>query len=202
MRHILTSFAFLMILLCHSSAEAQQPFDERTLPRAPIQDAIGLGTRAGFFTGDVTNTEGWFTGLHGRFRFGPVIGLETAVDYQWFHQYQIDDEDFVGEADVRSIPITASALVHVPFSQYIVPYAIAGAGAYITFEEFDDVLEIEDETSSHFGFHLGTGLEFPVSRTLAFHGDWRYLFLDDTLEFNEQMFSGSTFTFGLTYYFR
>ncbi|MEX2641033.1 MAG: porin family protein [Balneolales bacterium] len=207
MRRILISSVFLLAFLCYSNAEAQnqsRTTDQRSMHISPIQDALGIGVRGGFFTSDDAETGTWLSGIHGRFRFGPVFGLEAAIDYQGQQEFTIDGDDIeTEERDIRNIPITASALIHAPLSPYFVPYGIAGGGVYFTFEEFDDLLDIEDETTTNFGLHLGAGLEVPASRNLAFHGDWRYVFMDDAdVDINDQALSGSMFTAGITYYFR
>lgn len=206
MRRFLISSIFLLAFFCYSNADAQtrdRAIDQRTTMDAPIQDAFGLGTRVGYFLSDDAETGAWFAGVHGRFRFGPVFGLEVSLDYQDRQQFVIEDGEVEGEErDVRNIPLGASALIHAPLSEYFVPYGIAGTGLYFTFEEFDDLLDLEDETSINLSFHLGAGLEIPASPNLAIHGDWRYIFLDDAIDFNDQVLSGSAFTVGITYYFR
>lgn len=211
MRRILISSVLLLAFLCYSNAEVEAQTQDRTTTHqgkggGPIQDAVGFGARGGYFISDDAETGAWFAGVHSRFRFGPVFGLEVALDYQGQQQFELENGDLQGEErDVRTIPVTASALIHAPLSNYFVPYGIAGGGLYFTFEEFDDLLDLEDETSINPGFHLGAGLEIPASQNIAVHGDWRYLFLEDALEenvdFDEQVLSGSVFTFGITFYF-
>ena len=187
---------FFIAFLLGSNVEAQTVTHtdyQSTLAQTSAVNGAGVGVRTGFFTGDDTDTHAWFFGLSGRYRMNRVIGLEAAVDYQWLY------EDFEEELKIRSIPITASALIHVPVLPYITPYGIAGAGMYIAFQDFDGH---NNETVTEFGFHLGAGLEIRVSQNVAFHGEWKHLFLDDADQFNRQMLNGNAFSIGATYYFR
>jgi|SRR5690625_2872046 len=203
---LFSSLFFSIALLCNSVVEAQSDTGRTNRGASihpPLQNSAGVGVRTGFYAGEDTDSPTWFFGLSGRYRINPVIGLEASVDYQWLNRFTVPNGGSdAEEAEIRSIPVTASALLHVPISQRIMPYGIAGGGIYIAFQDFDELSIYDDNTSTEFGFHLGAGLEILIARNIALHGEWRHLFLDHVDEFNRQMLSGNAFTAGVTYYFR
>jgi opacity protein-like surface antigen len=203
MKQILILGVFLMTFLCYSNAKAQIDAgitNQKSMKQSITQHGFGIGSKAGFFAGDNADTPAWLIGLLGRYRVGSVLGLEASVNYIWMYHIPIKNMD--EKAVLRSIPVNASFLIHLPLSKYIIPYGIAGVGMYITFQDFDDQSEFKDKTSTSYEFHLGAGLEVPVSQNVSLYGDWRHIFLEDANELDEQMLSDNVFNFGVIYYFR
>jgi len=86
---------------------------------------------------------------------------------------------------MRSWPVQVSALLYpVP-----IVYGLAGAGWYHTtldydqtkMEELGGTAIPEDETTSTLGYHLGAGLEIPLSN-MKLTADVRYVFLNYDLD--------------------
>ncbi|MEX0779548.1 MAG: outer membrane beta-barrel protein [Balneolales bacterium] len=201
-RLILLSILFIAFL-SYSNADAQtRTTGGSGFQSAQISDAVGFGLRAGYFSSDDASEGAWQVGIHSRFRFGPVLGLEAAVNYQGRQQFTIADGEIEDEErNIRNIPATVSALIHAPLSPYFVPYGLAGVGAYFQFEEFDELLDLDDETSTDFGYHVGGGLEIPASANMAFHADYRRVFLEDGIDLNGMNTTGNMYTAGITWYF-
>lgn len=92
-------------------------------------------------------------------------------------------------SQVRAVPIRAGLYFFVPFSEKIRVFINGGVGYYLTF--FDDKVRFDyadgswferthDAESQGFGFHGGLGLEFDVSRQIAFfvQAEGRYAKID------------------------
>ena len=102
---------------------------------------------------------------------GRYAGIEGAVGYR--------NDELGNNVELKSWPVSASLLIYpVP-----VAYALAGLGWHNSTLDFPDESLIEDATTTELGYHLGAGLEVPMSRTLSLTGDFRYLFID--YEFDE-----------------
>ncbi|MEX0773823.1 MAG: porin family protein [Balneolales bacterium] len=204
MRRLLISSVLFLAFLSYSDAEAQKRTTGGHEYKANIPNGMGIGLRGGYFLSDDAENGAWQAGIHTRFRLHPVFGIEASADYIGRQRFEIDIDDgevTTEENDVGIIPVTVSGLVHAPVSPYFVPYGIAGVGAYFQFADFDDLVDGGDDQSTDFGFHLGGGLEIPLSNNMALHGDYRRVFLDDGLELGDLQTRGNMFTGGLTWYF-
>jgi opacity protein-like surface antigen len=63
-----------------------------------------------------------------------------------------------------------------------------GAGWYMTTFDYDpDLVFLDDDTQSEFGWHFGGGLEIPLGSVASLAGDLRYVFID----YNFEEFPGS-----------
>jgi opacity protein-like surface antigen len=134
---------------------------------AQLTQAQGLGIGAHYSnvrnqdTEDHTSMLGAMARLRGRY-----VGLEGAIDYR--------NEKMGGNTELKTWPVTASLLVYpVPFA-----YGIAGLGWYNTTLDFANSTGLKDQTDSQLGYHLGAGLEVPLSPGLALTGDFRYQFIN------------------------
>lgn len=100
---------------------------------------------------------------------GPLFGVEGAVDYR--------SEDLLPGVDLKTWPVTASALVYpLPYV-----YGLAGVGWYHATIAFDnDVVgnAIADQTTSEIGYHVGAGAELPISAGVALTTDVRWIFIN------------------------
>lgn len=108
-----------------------------------------------------------------RLRFA-ALGAEGNISYR---QEAYQD----GGVTVKSWPVTASGLIYpVP-----VIYGVLGAGWYNTTFDFNDAANlagIEDRSEQEFGWHLGAGVELPLSSKTKLFGDIRWVFLEYELE--------------------
>jgi len=130
---------------------------------------FGLGGRYAFVTNPDTDESSHMLGVLARAR-GSAIGLEAAVDYR--------NEDFGGDTDLKTWPATASLLIF-PFAPI---YGLAGLGLYNTTLDFPDGFEIDDQTESKLGYHLGAGAEILLNESVSVTGDVRYHFVDYDFE--------------------
>lgn len=170
--------------------------------RASIDNTFGFGPRAGFYKATDADEGNLFGGLNARARLGSLIGIEGTIEYRAGQTYGI------GNYTVKTsfVPVTASLLLYTPLSDHFSPYGILGVGSYFTnfnFSEEAENLGFEDDSNFNFGYHLGFGMELPLSPNLALNLDYRYLFLNP--DQNEESldgadFSGNAFTAGLMFY--
>lgn len=169
-----------------------------------IENTLGIGPRLGYYKADDAEEGSFYGGAQIRARLGRVVGLEGAIDYRTAQEYDLGEFS----ADVRQIPVTASALLFLPVSESFQPYAVAGLGAYYDMidynEEAESIPGLEDDHSVDFGYHLGFGLELPFNRNTALNVDYRYIFLDpgsDSFgDVEDADFSGNVLTVGLMFY--
>lgn len=170
---------------------------------AQVESGLGIGPRLGYYEADDAEEGNFYGGLQLRARLSPIFGIEGAVDYRTAQEYNIAGTS----VDVRQVPLTASALVFLPISEYIAPYGVAGLGAYYTITDIEDDGEIpgvEDENNVEFGYHLGFGLEVPFNNNVALNADYRYIFIDPSSDnfgdVDDADFNSSAFTVGLMFY--
>lgn len=125
---------------------------------------LGIGGRYAYVRNIDSENDVNMGGVLARIR-GATFGAEGAVDYR--------NEDLGGGFDLKVWPVTASLLIH-PLPTV---YGLVGLGWYnATLDPPGDVFE--DRTDTQLGYHLGAGLELPVSPNFHFVGDLRYLFVD------------------------
>jgi len=136
-----------------------------------------VGPRAGYYKSKDADEGQMYGGLTARLALGG-LSIEGAVDYR---QEKYED----GLMTMRSWPVQVSALLYpVP-----IVYGLAGAGWYHTtldydqtkMEELGGTAIPEDETTSTLGYHLGAGLEIPLSN-MKLTADVRYVFLNYDLD--------------------
>ncbi|MCW9705914.1 outer membrane protein [Fodinibius salsisoli] len=180
-----------------NTAQAQSDSDA-------IKNTIGIGPRLGYYKADDAEEGSFYGGAQIRARLGRVIGIEGAVDYRTSQEYDLGEFS----ADVRQIPVTASALLFLPIDEHFQPYGVAGLGAYYNMIDYNSDAEglpgIEDDHTVDFGYHLGAGLELPINDKVAINADYRYIFLDpgsDSFgDVEDADLSGNVFTAGLMFY--
>lgn len=125
----------------------------------------GVGARYAWIHHDGADDGASMWGLFGRAKSG-ILGFEFAVDRR--------TEDLGAGGELVVWPVTASALVY-PIPQL---YGVAGLGWYNATYKPPSLLNVDDQTETTTGFHLGGGVEVPLSPHLAATGDLRYLFID------------------------
>ncbi|MDZ7692718.1 MAG: porin family protein [Balneolaceae bacterium] len=192
-KSILFSFAALL-LAAPSIMFAQSSSDD-----GAIKNTIGIGPRLGYYKAADADQGNFYGGAQARIRLGPVLGIEGSVDYRAGQEYEVAGQSVT----TKFIPITGSLMFFVPISGNIAPYGLAGVGAYYTIYDFEGTFTDQNENNFNFGYHLGLGLEFPISSNAALNVDYRYLFLnpdDNEQSLEDADFSGNVFTVGLMFY--
>ncbi|MFO7446584.1 MAG: outer membrane beta-barrel protein [Ignavibacteriaceae bacterium] len=155
------SLVILIFLLIISESEAQ---------RKSSEGSIGIGPQIGYQrAGDADEGRFMFGGFL-RAKLSDAFALDGSINYR-------TEEYFDGAITVRSWPVLVSALVY-PFPML---YGIAGGGWYNTTFDFDEGFQegdLDDETQTNFGWHLGAGVEIPLAESVMLVGDIKYVFLD------------------------
>jgi opacity protein-like surface antigen len=157
---------------------------------------IGVGPQLGYFKGADAESGSVMPGGFFRARFSELVGMDLSINYR--------TEDYAsGRVDVTQWPLLVSAMFY-PVSSV---YGLVGFGLYFTSFTFhsQSLVDLPDETSTRFGFHLGGGLEFELSRQISIFGDAKYVLLgydlEDFDEVNASDFSANFFaiTIGLMF---
>jgi opacity protein-like surface antigen len=131
---------------------------------AEIVPAIGITNS----TEDSDDDVKLFGSLAFRGNLADALKAEIGVMYR--------NESFMnGNLNVRQWPLTASLYV-TPTPQL---YLGGGVGWYNTTLDYDDDLNIDSKTQQDFGFHVGGGIQVPVSEAMAVDLGGRYTFMDD-----------------------
>ncbi len=146
-----------------------------------ISNTFGIGPRAGFYKSKGAEDGAWYGGIQARLRLGSVFGLEAAADYRASEKFKVSGPGFDGTIRQHSYPVTASLLIFLPIIPHFSPYLVGGGGYYFTRTEYSSNLQalgFQDKTHSIFGWHVGGGLELPITSHIALNADVRYIFLD------------------------
>jgi len=140
---------------------------------AASESSILLGPRVGYYKTFDSDEGNLFGGGALRLMFTRGLGAEVAADYH--------SEDAISDVlDVRTIPVTASAIVSI----FPAIYLAGGLGWYHTSFAWDDEAEalgFEDKTERNFGYQFGGGLMLggAESGRPAVMLDARWHFLDE-----------------------
>ena len=170
---------------------------------AAAQDALtknkaGIGPRFGYYKAPDAEDGTMFFGAQMRVRGNSIIGAEFAAEYRGEQTFDVTG----GELTVRQIPVTGSLMLFVPVSPNFQPYGLAGLGAYYSIYDYDGSFTSDEDAEVNFGYHLGFGLDLPISESAALNVDYRYLFLDgNNDDLADKQYSGNVLTGGLTFYF-
>ncbi|MBR9975941.1 MAG: porin family protein [Bacteroidetes bacterium] len=209
MRHTFLAIVLALLVL---------PFEGMAQRENTIENTFGVGPTVGWYESNDAEEGAVFFGFLGRARLGNNVGLEVSFAYrdaEVFRTGKIDLNQLT--ADVTYVPITFSLNIFFPIGSFLTPYATGGVGFYYTIEAYDvtkvaqrEIRELlEDDENFEPGYHFGLGLEIPFGRNIAFHGEFRYLFLDSeitsirdvqTLDTNTKNSDGIMFSGGLMVY--
>jgi hypothetical protein len=174
MRKLNTTITALMLvsLLSYGGAVLAQDYDDDDNDTP----AVLFGPQAGISKVDGEDPNFIF-GAAMRFKFLPILGLEGSINYR--------QEEFGDDAlTVRSWPVQVTGMLY-PVNWL---YGAMGAGWYMTTFDYDpDLVFLDDDTQSEFGWHFGGGLEIPLGSVASLAGDLRYVFID----YNFEEFPGS-----------
>ena len=207
------TFTLLLIVIATipaSLAHAQQEY--------PLRTTLGFGARLGYYKSVDADNGSYDAGAMLRFRISEGLGVEATVDYRGEETFNAGRWESTGaDAKVSYVPITVSAMVFLPFGSTLAPYAVGGIGWYHTLidyhlkaESLPDLIEIlKNDDNRVMGYHFGLGIEVPASDHLAFHVDYRYVFLGteiksirdiSTLDVDTKNSDGGSLTVGVMLY--
>ncbi len=192
MKKLITAPLILLLFAIPSLTHAQYIEDDME-----DEGGIMIGPRIGYYEFNDAEEGAFFVGLQLRGHLNDYFGLEFAATYRTTSEFQLSGG---GEVQTGLVPITLSGLVYIPVSEHFMPYGIAGVGGYYRYSDTDGVAEefVDDfQDEFIFGYHLGFGLEVPLSEAIAISADYRYTFLNP--EENEPDLSGNAFTVGLMF---
>jgi len=153
-----------------------------TTSASPARAANGsnIGVHLGYAKAEGAEEGNGLVGGHLELRPARWFGIQGAVDYRHVEEYTVSIGGFSDALDVRSVPVTVSARFLVPSNAWK-PYGVAGAGWYYLVYDYSEELELlgaEDETENTFGWHVGAGLEVPLSPKVSLFGEGRAVFVD------------------------
>ncbi len=195
MKKLITAPLILLLFAVPSITQAQYVEDDME-----DEGGIMIGPRIGYYEFNDAEEGAFFVGLQLRGHLNDYFGLELAATYRTTSEFRV--ETTAGEArEVQSglIPITLSGLVYIPISEHFMPYGVAGVGGYYQYTDVDPAVDLRNDFQDEFifGYHLGFGLEIPLSEEIVINADYRYTFLNP--EENEADLSGNAFTLGLMF---
>lgn len=147
-----------------------------------IKNTFGIGPRAGYYKSRDADNGAWYGGVQARLRLGSIFGIEAAADYRSKETFKVSEPGLEGNIRQHSYPLTASALIFLPILPHFSPYLVGGGGWYFTKIDYSPSLEslgFRDKTTHIFGWHVGGGLELPITANVALNADIRYIFLDN-----------------------
>ena len=131
---------------------------------------FSMGPSLGFYATPDTDSWNTIVGVHSRFKYN-LLGAELAINYK-SEQY---NNDVVW---VKSWPIRASVLLYpLPWV-----YAIGGIGYYDLYidynQNYDQLVDFENEAKQQWGAHAGLGVEKTISKTSILVVEMRYSNID------------------------
>jgi opacity protein-like surface antigen len=146
-------------------------------PGVTSAQTLGLGVRVAYAKGgnspllsDTGEDRARFTGALARLRVGR-LAVEGSVDQ---HTFTND----VTDTTIKSYPIQASLLYYFSPTKGGL-YVLGGASFSLQKLSLEDASEAFTEHSAHsLGYHLGVGLDAPLSQHLTAFTDYRYTFAD------------------------
>ncbi len=117
----------------------------------------------------------------------PWFGLQGAVDYRSEERIRLSTSQGDQTINVKTIPVTASARLYLPFPGGFSPFASAGAGWYRQVYDFPPAMEgafgLKDRSESSFGWHVGAGADIAFAPQVSLYGEGRFIFLDPKRDF-------------------
>lgn len=131
---------------------------------------VGIGPQLGWQKSSSADNGSLMYGAALRLKLSQAIGVEGSVSYR-------QEEYANGGLKVSSWPVMVTGL----FYPFPVVYGLVGVGWYNTTFDYSNQLtlqNLQNNTTSNFGWHLGGGVEIPLGQNLLLTGDIRYVFLN------------------------
>jgi opacity protein-like surface antigen len=139
------------------------------------------GAHVGVAKSRMAGDESAVFGAHVNVSVVSWLEAQASIDYRTEESIPIATTNRATEVLVRTIPVTASALIRLPGAGRVQPFAIAGIGGYRTIYDYSEPLEASgasDNARWAFGWHAGAGASMPVGNTASVFAEARYVFLD------------------------
>jgi opacity protein-like surface antigen len=149
-------------------------------------------------------------GAHFEILLGRLIGIRGEANYHGEESYAIQPADDNGTLTVQTVSLGASGRFYLPVDLPIVPYATAGAAWYqLNYDVEDSPFDLEEDSESTFGWHIGAGAVLAVSERLGLFGEFRAVFMDPDKKLGEDVqdqiedldFDKTMIQAGVSYYF-
>lgn len=149
------------------------------LALAPPARGGSVGVHLGYSKAKGTESGNALVGGHVEFGLLPILAVHGSLDYRLVETREIAAGGRQYALDIRSIPLTVSARLYAPLR--VRPFVEAGAGWYVILYDYAAELQalgFANETESTFGWHVGAGVDVPVSATVSVFGEGRAVFVD------------------------
>ena len=162
MKRILCATAAMMLTAGAAQAQVARPF------------SVGVAGGVSMPMGDLNTGVNTGFNLAASVGYKPVmlpfgIRIEGAWDQFGLDKSGLDAEDADAGVDghVRSLSLTANAIVDIPNSTPVKPYLIGGLGLYrvnisASADAGDGTLTATSDAENKFGFNVGAGIRMPL----------------------------------------
>jgi opacity protein-like surface antigen len=179
----------------------------------PFSGGGNIGAHLGYLKGVDSEDGNLMVGGHLEILLTQFLGIRGDVSYHSEEEYRFMAEGQDLSLEVRTIPVTVSARVYLPLPVGIKPFGSAGVGWYRMEYEFSedalDLFDVEDDTETTFGWHLGAGLVLPLAPRIGLYGEYRAIFTDPDRDLGDEVqeaigeldFDASNLIVGLSLYF-
>ncbi len=131
-----------------------------------------VGARAGYMRFSEADDGAFMGGLFFRTDWRRVVFIDGSV---YYHSKEVSKG-----VDMELIPIQLSAMLFLLGRDNVInPFVLGGAGLY-----WNRIVKDEDDTDSEFdfGWHLGFGADYNLSKRMFIEADFRYIWLDADTE--------------------
>ena len=155
--------------------------------------------KLGAYTPEANDVEDFDTSFYGEIAVGYYFHKNFAGEFGvGYTKSSADRNGF--NADLTVIPITAALKGVLPMGVFE-PYALAGIGAYYVTAKGSSSLGSFDTDDTAFGYFLGLGANFNITKDVFFGLEGKYFWVEPNLEGGDQKIDGSTLTanIGLRY---
>ena len=148
----------------------------------------GVGAHLGHVRANDAKSGSSTIGGHIEFALLPILAVRADVDYRHVETLDVGVPGQDGEVEVRSFPVTATARLYFPTGPTFRLFASAGAGWYFLRYDYSGAfVVVEDDSDASFGWHLGGGLQWELSASVALYGEVRGIFVDPDRSFDEDL---------------
>jgi len=139
---------------------------------AVVAGMADVGARAGYMRMAEADDGAFLGGLFFRTDWRGVVFIDGSV---YYHTEEISDN-----ADLELIPMQLSAMLFLLGRDGVLsPFVLGGGGLYWTRTTETGK---DSDSSFDFGWHLGFGADYNLSKRMFIEGDFRYIWLDSDTE--------------------
>lgn len=130
-----------------------------------------VGGRAGYMRFSDADDGAFMGGLFFRTDWRRVVFIDGAVYYH--------SKEIASGVDMELIPIQLSAMLFLLGRDNMLnPFVLGGGGLYWS----RTVTDRDSKSEFDFGWHLGFGADYNLSRRMFIEGDFRYIWIDADTE--------------------